>query len=181
MKKVVPLFIIIIFFLSNSTASAATDSDTIKELKKVKQLAKSGKTLKSGSLKLNSPYEKFYEKFGKPIYTFTPKGGVFEDHFTNGIKIYTSGKLNTNTWELKRVKNDKVKNITVPYKIKYSQVKKVFGSKKSLSYASGEYFITYKVGKNEIVFKLWDIYGEPEDLKLYNNTLFNEYAVVNWN
>lgn len=184
MKKVIAVLLTSLIFTFSaplSSTAATTNLDAIKELKKIKSLAKSGKTLNSGSLKLNSPYEKFYKKFGKPIYTFTPQGAAFEDHFTNGMKIYTSGKLNANTWELKRVKNDKVKSITQPYKITYSHVQKVFGSKKSLSYASGDYFITYKVGKNEIVFNLGDGYYELENLKLYNTTLFSEYTVVNWN
>lgn len=181
------LILILIFILSfNYTTvtpshAAALNSNTIKELKKIKKLAKKGKTLNSGSLKLNSPYEKFYQKFGKPVYTFTPKGAVFEDHFSNGTVIYTNGNYNFRKGTLKRVKNDPVKNITMYYKVDYKHIKKVFGNKKSLSYASGDYFISYRVGKNDVLFSLGENGPWNGSLNLYNNTLFYDYAIVNWN
>ncbi|GEK33121.1 DUF4309 domain-containing protein [Kurthia sibirica] len=179
MKKVIILFVFMMSFggiVTLESQAASTNTYAIKELKKIKALAKEGKTLNSGSLKLNDPYEKFFKKFGKPIYTFTPQGAAFRDHFTNGIQIYTNGKYKN--WDVTRIKKDPVYSITMNYLIDYKHIKKVFGTKKSLSYASGEYFITYKVGKNTVSFSI----GSPHaydlpNLKLYNNTLFYEYGV----
>lgn len=162
--------------LTIESQAASTNTYAIKELKKIKALAKEGKTLNSGSLKLNDPYEKFFKKFGKPIYTFTPQGAAFRDHFTNGIQIYTSG--NYKNGNVKRIKNDPVNGITMNYLIDYKHIKKVFGTKKKLNYASGEYSITYKLSKNSITFSLGSphVYDLP-NLKLYNHTMFYEYGI----
>lgn len=179
MKKVIILFIFMMSFgsiLTLESQATSTNTYVIKELKKIKALAREGKTLNSGSLKLNDPYEKFFKKFGKPIYTFKPQGAVFSDHFTNGMQIYTSGKYKNG--DVTRIKNDPVYNITMNYFIDYKHVKKVFGTKKSLSYASEEYFITNKVGKATVSFSLGSPYAyDLPNLKLSNSTLFYEYGV----
>lgn len=185
MKKIIVLLTFALcfnFITPTVSKAAATNYSTIKELKKIKKLAASGKTLNSGSLKLNSPYEKFYKKFGKPVYTFTPQGAAFVDHFSNGIKISTEGDFNIYTGSLKRIKKSPVKNISMVYKVDYAHIKKVFGAKKSLSYVGGDYFITYKIGKNYVSFDLGDMYKDNQsNSTLYGYTMFSEYSVYNRN
>lgn len=168
--------VILSFSRETTTAKENDNKIVLNQLKQVKKLAAHGQTLQSKNIKLGDPYKKPYAIFGNPIYTREFKGAIFIDHYYNGITIISEGKILSDL-TLKRNKYAKIQSIQNNLVISYKDINKIFGKGK-WSYATLDYSITYRTGKNIIYFNS-DLDTDKKKIgaEPHSNSLFSSYSI----